>query len=410
MRLSSKSILEWVGIILLFSINGCGKSSVNVHIRNETGLERKDETITIPINKLPKGAESGIFSVLAGEKELPNQTIDSNIDGKPDDLVFVVDLAANESKNLTIAKSSGQRAAFPHRTQAELSQKFGGEWKDHMYTGGDFRNVNFVRVPDEHTDHSTFFRYEGPGWESDKVGYRFYLDWRNAADIFGKKTHRMVLQDVGLDGFDSYHVMADWGMDILQVGESLGMGSIGMWQEEKVYRVSKTDSVTCKIVANGPVYSQIRTRYFGWQVGDEKYDLSSNLSITAGSRMTKHELNVDGNVANLCTGLVKHQQAALLLSEANSGGWRYLANYGKQTLADDNLGMAVLFHESNLIRITEDAMSHIVVLKPQNEKLSYYFLAAWEKEPDGITNKEEFIDYLKSEIVKLNNPTVVTVN
>ena len=34
----------------------------------------------------------------------------------------------------------------------------------------------------------------------------------------------MVLPEVGLDGYDSYHEMSDWGADILKVGNRLGMG------------------------------------------------------------------------------------------------------------------------------------------------------------------------------------------
>ena len=33
----------------------------------------------------------------------------------------------------------------------------------------------------------------------------------------------MVLQDVGQDGYDSYHEMADWGMDVLKVGDAAGV-------------------------------------------------------------------------------------------------------------------------------------------------------------------------------------------
>ena len=96
------------------------------------------------------------------------------------------------------------------RTLAEISHKVNGNWEENKYIGGEWQNVSILKVPQEHTDHSEYIRYEGPGWESDKVGYRFYLDWRNAVDIFGKKTNDMVLQEVGLDGFSSYHEPADW--------------------------------------------------------------------------------------------------------------------------------------------------------------------------------------------------------
>ena len=100
------------------------------------------------------------------------------------------------------------------KTYAELSIKEGGHWEGREYIDGTFKNVTELKVPAEHTDHSWFIRYEGPGWESSKVGYRMYLDWRNAIDIFGKVTDTMVLSKVGLDGFDSYHEKQSWGQDI----------------------------------------------------------------------------------------------------------------------------------------------------------------------------------------------------
>src|SRR5699024_10733179 len=106
-------------------------------------------------------------------------------------IAFVIDeLAANADITYTIRfnKEGEQTHNYKKRTQAELSIKKGGKFENREYIGGKFENVDSLRVPDEHTDHSWFIRYEGPGWESDKVGYRFYLDWRNATDVFGKTT------------------------------------------------------------------------------------------------------------------------------------------------------------------------------------------------------------------------------
>ena len=105
--------------------------------------------------------------------------------------------------------------------------------------GGSFKNVNHVTNPPQYTDHSEYIRYEGPGIESDMAGYRVYLDWRNGFDIFGKTTPGLVLQDVGQDGYDSYHEMSDWGADILKVGQSLGMGGYGYWDGNKTILVSE---------------------------------------------------------------------------------------------------------------------------------------------------------------------------
>ena len=367
-----------------------------------------DEAIILNVEELKAKASDfnpNAFVVFSEGIELASQANDLNGDSDPDQIVAITDFKAGEKKKLTIqyAKSGMKSREYQKRTQAELSIKVGGKFVDRKYEGGTFQNVQFLRVPPEHTDHSEFIRYEGPGWESDKVGYRFYLDWRNASDIYGKKAPDMVLQNVGLDGFDSYHEMSDWGMDILKVGESLGIGSIAMWNDGKANRVAITDSVTSEIVLNGNLESLIRTKYFGWKVGDGIFNLNSELSIFAGSRMTKHDLQIEGNPENLCTGIVKHPDAQLIQSEG-SENWSYLANYGKQSLAEDQLGMAILFRQKDLIEITEDEYSHVVVLKPDDGKLTYYFLAAWEKELDGIITKEKFVNYLNLTIQKLNNP------
>ena len=387
--------------------------SLTVSVKNPGNMFRQDAAIVFDVRKLKDKSSlfnPNAFIVWTGEQELASQIVDMNGDGAADALVAIADFEVKESKRLALLyRQGGEKIRnYPKRTQAELSRKTGGFFAGQKYIGGQFENVQSLELPPEHTNHSEFIRYEGPGWESDKVGYRFYLDWRNAIDVFGKKVQESVLQHVGLDGFDSYLEMADWGMDILKVGESLGIGSIGMWHEGKAQRVAETEKVTCDILSNGPVYSQIQTRYSGWKVGPGKYDLTSDLSITAGSRMTKHMLKINGQPENLCTGLVKHEEARLLMPEKKNGAWTYLALYGKQSLAGDQLGMAVLYRGEDLIEITEDEFSHVVVLNPKDGRLMYYFLAAWENEMNGITSEEDFVQYLKRTLSELNSPLKIS--
>ena len=385
---------------------------ITLPVKNPADFARHEAAIVLEIVKLKAKASDfndKAFVILSEANELASQANDLDGDGNAEQIVCVADFAPNETKPLLVryAKSGALTREYPKRTQAELSHKVGGKFVNRKYEGGTFQNVQSLRVPPEHTDHSFYIRYEGPGWESDKVGYRFYLDWRNATDIFGKKTLNMVLQDVGQDGFDSYHEMLDWGMDVLKVGESLGIGSLAMWQEDKANRVAQTDSVACAIKANGAVQSQIQTQYFGWKIGNSSYNLISNLSIAAGSRLTKHVVNISGNPENLCTGIVKLDSTKLLISPETSEGWVYLATHGKQSLANDKLGMAVLFRKNDLMKITEDQHSHVVVLKPANGQLTYYFLGVWEQEPNGIKTAEAFEAYLNQTVAELNAPLVI---
>ncbi len=388
--------------------------SFNVTLTNPSPAARSDAAIrlgVIDILEHHSQFNPQAFVIMDGATELPSQGVDADDDGQVDQLVFVSHFGAHEIKSITVryAASGARHRKYAPRTQAELSQKVGATLVDGVYTGGKFENVKRSTLPPGHRDHNNFLRYEGPGWESDKVGYRFYLDQRNATDIFGKLTTDMVLQDVGQDGFDSYHESAPWGMDIFQVGESMGVGSIGLWHNGAVEMVANTDSVVSEIISTGPVQSLIRTRYYNWRAGAGVYDLTSELSIIAGSRLTQHSVRIsgDGDLI-LATGLAKHEAGRVVSPHSRgSGAWDYLGLYGKMTMNDENLGIAIVYRQADLNSLAEDEISHLVLLRPAAGQLDYYFLAAWDQEPNGITSLDGFQIYLDRVIAELNSPIEV---
>jgi hypothetical protein len=386
--------------------------ALTVRVENMADFQRTDGSFSLRVDNLKEldpDFNPLAFVIFREGIELPSQGNDLDGDGDVDQVVCLADFQSGETKELTVrfAASGEKQRSYAQRAYGELSHKAGGHFEDQMYLGGTFTNVEYLRVPPEHTDHSTFIRYEGPGWESDKVGYRFYLDWRNAIDIFGKKVDRMVLPNIGQDGFDSYHEMSVWGMDVLKVGESLGIGSVGMWAGDTTERVAQTDSITCAVIADGPIQALIRTHYYGWSVGGREYDLVSDQSIVAGSRATRHTLQIEPNPGNLCTGIVKHPEGKLIADPETRSEWTYLATYGRQSLADDNLGMAVFYRREDLIELTEDQHSLVTILQPRAGKLTYYFLAAWEMERDGIQTEDEFIEYLGMLERELSEPITI---
>ncbi|MBN1894414.1 DUF4861 domain-containing protein [bacterium] len=386
--------------------------TVVVSVHNPLDAPRPDAPIVMDVEKLRSKASDfneRAMVVTEGGREIPSQWVADPGGGMGQAIITLADFLPLETKHIAVHyKRSGEILRnYPQRTQAEISVKTGGLFRNRKYEGGTFQNIRKLRVPDEHTDHSDYIRYEGPGWESDRVGYRFYLDWRNAIDIFGKKTSAMVLQDVGQDGFESYHAMSDWGMDVLKVGETLGLGSLAEWHGKKALRVAETDSVTCEIVASGPLFSMIRTKYFGWKTAAGHADLVSELSIFAGSRATRHEIRVSGAEPRLCTGIVKLENGEPVQSSDMTQDWSFLATYGKQSLAEDNLGMAVLYKSEQCIEKTADEGSHVAVLKSPGGRLEYYFLAAWEKEKDGIADRESFVRHLSGCVKQLDVPLLI---
>jgi hypothetical protein len=407
-------------ISVFFQLSICAQNlterypeTVQVVITNPLESDREQVVLSVPVEtmiKVAPGFNQLNFLVFDGKAEIPSE-LANTAKGGNEIILSIGKVRANEKKTLSIryARTGTSAKNYPKRTQAELSHKTGGEWKGPEYVGGKFLNVNFLRVPKEHKSHSWYIRYEGPGWESDKVAYRLYLDERNAHDVFGKIIPEPVLQKVGQNNFESYHDLQPWGMDILKVGNSLGLGSIGTWREGKATRVEITDSITCEITNNGSLHSSFITRYYGWNSRGQKQHLTTETSIQAGSRLTHLNLHSTAPM-DFCTGIIKDKNAQVQTFPGDDKSFGFMATYGKQSLNNDELGLVVFFRPSTLASFAEDVDSHVVVFKPGQKSVEYYFAAAWIREPGGLTNKNEFMAYVKKVATELANPVKVDLN
>ncbi len=397
-----------IALSVLF-LNTYAQKAVTLTVKNPTKENFKAVVIGITNQEsLVQISKLGdVLQVKAGNKAVPFQLVKHK---KNKELLVQMDLKAGETVQLCVSKA---KKIIPQKklTQAVLSVRKGGDWvwtekgesgrPQYEYSGGVWTDVTEYHVPAKHTDHSWDIRFEGPGWESDKIGYRLYMDWRNANDIFGKRTNQLVLQNVGLDNFMSYHEMSDWGADILGVGKSLGIGSIGHWNDTIAERVSITDSINCHIIYSGDLESKLKNEYNGWKNSYGKFNLSTTLSIRAGSYLTRCDALISDKIDNLCTGIVAVKGTELMQGEM--GDWCYLATFGLQSGLNDHLGISVFFRKSELLKITKDRYSNVVVLKPKNKTLTYYFGAVWEQSSIGIQNKIDFERYLNSELQLLNS-------
>lgn len=404
-------------IVVLFFVISLSKAEdkkVEISLTNTATIQLNDFSIKLNFDELKSencGLNENNYVITEGETIIPSQLFNA---GNKTKLIFNVNLNAKETKVITLVYGEDvKQPEYKTRVHAELSMKPTEVYYEKRFRGSEFKNVKRIKVPSIHTDHDALFRYEGPGWESELIGYRFYLDWRNTTDIFGKKTNKLLLSTVGVHDTvakdDSYHSMQDWGMDIFKVGKTLGIGSIAMFANNNVNMVSKTDSVWCEITSTGPVRAEIKTEYYGWLVGDKKYNLDSKLSICAGSKLTKVDLEIK-DTDNMTTGLAKHPNTEMFESKG-VGKWNYIALYGKQSLAgeEDKLGIALFYKESQKSEVTEDSLNYLVKLKPADGKVTYYFTASWEQEINGAKNIEEFKNYLDETLIRLENPVTINI-
>ncbi len=377
-----------------------------VTVRNSSSQDITNYTLEIPVKKL--NLPLGNYVATIGDKNVPVEII-QNIRGELTAVLPIEKIEAN--KTLKVAVKRGTADSYPKRTYAELSHKIGGQFEGHKYVGGySWVKPNYITLPGDFRDHSYYIKYEGPGWESDKVAFRFYLDNRNGIDVFAKKTSDIVLPAVGVDGFDNYHNMADWGMDNMKVGKTLGLGSIAAWSGGKAVRVEKKDSVTCYIQADGKIRSQVKTIYYGWEANYIKCDLTSLISIDAGNRASHMELFVNKSlVDNIATGIFKDKNGELIITNEPSSTSSYIATFGKQSMNNDIQGLAVFARTKQIKEITGDDLNHVLVLAPENGYVEYYFMPTWELDKEPIATKEAFIQCVDGFLNKLNHPLTYSV-
>ena len=87
---------------------------------------------------------------------------------------------------------------------------------------------------------------------------------------------------------------------------------------------------------------------------------------------------------NIATGIVILPETEFEVINDIKPGWSCMATFGKQTLQEDMLGMCIFYKNDQLISQSKDKYSHVVVLKPENKKLTYYFGAAWQQDASGV--------------------------
>lgn len=397
---------------LIFFLSSCNHKEEIPGIILKNPLSDSLKGITVPVkdkSDLQLISEIPLSSLIFmdGNREVPYQRIYNEENGSY--FLLQTDFAPNEVKIITLKRGIPKK--YKSKTQSILNIKDGGTWswekneetgkKQYIYKGGIWDNVTSFWVDSKHDINSLDIRYEGPVWESDKIAYRFYLDRRNSIDIFGKKTDTLVMQNVGKD-FRAYDSMSDWGMDIFDVGHSMGIGSFGYWANYSANGLAKVARTNCIIDYNGTLKSKLTTNYYYWQYNDGTTDIFSEFSICAGSYLTKAHIYSTEEIDNLCTGIVRNEKGKLITSADSTGEWSYIGTFGKQSIINDNLGLAIFYKTKDLINLKDDSLNHVVILKPENRELTYYFCGIWEQGSLRMDSIEKFKSFLTKQQILLN--------
>ncbi len=199
---------------------------------------------------------------------------DLDRDGVWDELFFVTDLKAGESKRFYIYRGFQQRGWNPHRTHAAIG---------------------------------SYMRHTVPFWESENVGWKLWFP--TDIDVYAKRKPLLMSNRLYMGNLDGYGVSAenpDYGADIQSVDDSFGGGGIGVFEGEVLSRPRFTPGAHLEhrfnagqhsdtryafdVLVNGPLRSKVRIRTMNWNTGQGRYDLEQVYTAYAGQNYSTAEV------------------------------------------------------------------------------------------------------------------------
>lgn len=404
--------------------------SKQITFENTLDIERRDETIILQRSDLESklgDIESGMAPVLkrAGSF-IPSQADDLDGDGQWDELVVNLDFEASEILSLDVALVSiDNYPEFEKRTNVRL----GIVQDDHS-----FEEVDQYFAPPRLEGFPTIAQGESVNWENDKMGFRNYFDCRNVKDLFGKLQPGLIIDKIHTPEMGDYHQLAEWGMDVLHCGSSLGSGGLAILENDSLIRLGSTEVYEYQKIIEGPVRSVFDLKYKGWDVNGEKLEAVERISIYPGKYWFQSDVTVGGfsGEKQLATGIV----TSMLNNDpyAFDAGEEYhaIATLDVQSLNNDELGMAVMvpkdemtavdrttdinFFELGYKTVPAKNFSHVVsetyyvAQKIENNVPSrHYFFAVWGLENPQWKEINYFEAYINEEAEKLSHPIVVII-
>lgn len=403
-----------LGVVALL-LYGCDQPSkeitTQVVVQNGSDLKLTDEPVSIERSKLIVADSLDQYPLLlTGKDTIPSQLNDLDGDGKWDELFFVANFDPGQEKLLKL-QWVNKKPDYPVRTSVRFGKR---EAADEPVQPATEETIAATDMPKK----LGFQKYQtdGPSWENDKVGFRHYLDGRNANDIFGKKTSAISPEDVGINDKgeveDNYHVMEDWGRDIFPVGNSVGLGGFALLVDGQVERLGVTAEDTLsnieqtkfQILDEGPVKSVLDYKYHDWKAAGNIYDAEEITSIWPGMYGFQNKVTLKGLQGNetLLIGLsnINNEKP---LQEIEVGDYVALVahdyqTYDRQWLLGTALILPKAVYEGYMEAPEKGQLtdSFLAKMKVENGKaVTYYPVAAWGDSSDGnFKNADYFRDYV----------------
>ena len=447
----------WLILCVLIFIAGCtfpgGKQKTNrirFSIQNTLPLERKNVPIVLTLDQFQKVSPDfslKAYSVVTGkaprEAMIPAQADDLNYDGERDQLVFLLDLSKEQTKEISILYDPDVKATFTldvkKQTRAGIFPELNataavesdliayllkpngavvayGKKREELFTvdgmfQGDLESVGQISPEFKlHFDSHKILLTQNPQAmqiEVEKAEHRWVIhDLENQEDYYVRKAEQQLYlsKSIGL----SLNALLDsenTTMVALTPQEGLiGCGGFALWDQGKKELIPMpNEGDYVRILADGGMRSVVQRILPRWNVNGETYQLTSTTYIYGGNPWIEHRIHIDRELPSnyaIIVGIPKLGETSDV-DEKQGMLW----SWGTDPNETYSLGVALIYpktQSSSLIDADPSVMS--IILTPDADgHISYRALAIWEGGINGIETQSDFVQYLQIMTTTMEN-------
>ena len=340
---------------------------------------------------------------------LEYQQDDIDKDGIWDELFFMIDLKARETRTVYLYVGYTERGLYEHRTHAAIG---------------------------------FYARHTVPFWEAEHIGWKLF--YPTDVDMHGKREPMLTAYPEYQGNLGGYYMPRQYGTDIMAVGNTFGAGGICLF-EVPAYpdsvsrpRFSKYRGLgpvhdtryAFDVIANGPMRSIIRAKTMNWRTDRGDYELEQLYTAYAHKSYSTCSVRFSGfnpetNAVMFGCGIrevmgeyTTWQKDGVAISFGKNFDpyppvtyeGSMLVYYKDYKVAFEGIGLVVRdSYKPEYVNTKRFGGNHVMrVPVTPDHSFEYMILGGWS-EGAVNTTEQEFMEYVKVEALKFNNPVTITV-
>ena len=285
--------------MVVFAATAMAQQTILVTVENPTSVLRTDQPVVIPLSN-----DGQVQSALvkAGDEEIPCQLDDLDQNDCFDELCFLADLKAKEKKQFSVTLyAEGEPRQYPARVYADLLVRNSKVKEKNKHNNF----LESITARGDCADPYHILHHHGVDFESELNGIRIYFDKRQTVDLYGKFQKRLELEATQF--YTTKEQKAEgYGDDVLWVGNTFGLGAFRGWDGQQPTMIEPVRSRTQRIISYGPLRTIVELFDRGWQIGQQKVNMTVRYTQYAGHRDTDVDVFFNQPVARqlFSTGII----------------------------------------------------------------------------------------------------------